>query len=144
MKIKFKKLREDAVIPKKGTEGSSGFDLYSLDITVNGMHVEMSTGIAIEIPEGYEVQVRPRSSALKSFGLNVILGTIDSDYRGEIRIQALIMDQHNFNVYNSDFDIKTPIRVAQLVFVKLPEIELEEVGILNETVRGSSGFGSTG
>lgn len=156
MKIKFKKLRENAVIPKRATEGASGFDLYySPDKNENdklpaemrderltifaGCTKIVETGIAVEVPVGYELQVRSRSGLAAKNGVFVLngIGTIDADYRGEIKVIL-----HNAGKYN--FHIKVGDRIAQLVPMQLPTVIVEVVKELSETERGDGGFGSTG
>lgn len=126
---------------KKGSNGASGFDLVSTvdtDIFPN-RKASIPTGIYIELPHGYELQVRSRSGI--SFKNEAILlngiGTIDSDYRGEIKVPLK-------NLGYKAFQIKKGDRIAQAVITKLPEIELIEVEELEDTERGNNGFGSTG
>lgn len=140
--MKVKKLNEDAQLPTRATNGSAGYDLYlSEDIKIYGGRIELcKTGIAIEIPEGYEGQIRCRSSLAKK-GLMVAngIGTIDSDYRGEIGVL----------IYNSPYIgdmayLTKGERIAQIVFNKVEEAIFEVVDDLCDTDRGEGGFGSTG
>lgn len=162
--VKIKKLNPVAIIPSYAKEGDSGIDLYTLeDTTIPARSaVAIPTGIALEIPYGYEMQVRPRSGISlkgllftrdvtvydkvqpkkqirKSFVVHptVRLGTVDSGYRGEIGIIT----------YNEeDFDIVIPkhTKLAQGVFQQVPRAILEVVNELSNSERGSNGFGSTG
>lgn len=144
MTIKFKKLSEDAIIPQYQTKGAAGFDIHALteqDIAVilAGETKLIKTGLSVEIPEGYELQIRSRSSyALKS-GIIVLNapGTIDADYRGEIGIIL-----HNTSAFN--FGFKKGDRIAQGVIAKVEQPNIEVVEELSSTDRGAGGFGSTG
>ncbi|CAM2974687.1 dUTP diphosphatase [Helicobacter burdigaliensis] len=139
-KIKIKKLNENAIIPQYQTKGASGLDLCSCeDLTIpKGKWTLIPTGLAISIEEGFEVQVRPRSGLALKHGISVLNtpGTIDSDYRGEIKIIAI-------NFGESDFSIKKGERIAQAVLCKVEKAVLEEVDTLDTTLRGEGGFGST-
>ena len=139
--VKVKKLREDAVIPTKGSEGAAGYDLY---LPYGEMFCKkktklVKTGIAIELPEGYEAQVRSRSGLTLKKGLVVANspGTIDCDYRGEIGV--IMYNQGEF-----DRILEAGDRIAQLVIQKVPEVKLDIVEDLVDTERGGGGFGSTG
>lgn len=139
--IKVKKLHHNAIIPTKATEGSAGWDLYALeDFTIYDHSTKLvKTGIALDIPMGWEAQVRSRSSHA-SLGVTVANspGTIDSDYTGEI---CVIM--HNASVMHKHFEAGD--RIAQIVFKRVPQVVLEEVDeIVKKTQRGDGGFGSTG
>lgn len=129
-------------LPKYQTPGSSGLDLHAnLDapITLNKNDIVLvPTGLFIEIPEGYEAQIRSRSSlALKNgiFCLNSP-ATIDSDYRGELKIILASLTDKPFTINNGD-------RIAQMVFAKVEKIDFEEVDSISNTQRGEGGFGST-
>jgi len=141
MKIKVKKLSELAEIPAYQTEEAAGFDLHSIDDVVikAGERKLISTGLAFEIPKGYEIQIRPRSGLAYKHGITVLNtpGTIDSDYRGEIKVLLI-------NHSNEDFEIKVGERIAQAVIKEVIQAEFEEVEVLSETKRGEKGFGSTG
>lgn|GEM_PF-195060 len=140
--LKVKRLHPAAVLPRRSTQGASGLDLYAcLDgggSVILGKHpVLIGTGIALEIPPGYDVQVRPRSG-LSARGVGVTFGTIDSDYRGEVKVTMYLFgDAESFEVKHGD-------RIAQLVITKLADLPLEEVAELSPTERGSGGHGSTG
>lgn len=140
-KIKVMKVVEGAVMPKYATAGASGFDLSAVDIAFIGPGERklISTGLAFEIPKGYELQVRPRSGLALKQGVTVLNspGTIDSDYRGVVGVVLI----------NHGKDIITVLpgeRIAQGVIMKAPQYDLIEVEELTETSRGKGGFGSTG
>ncbi len=141
MEINIKKLSSDVNIPKYQTEGSVGFDLESRDeLTIaSGESALVSTGLAFELPCGYELQVRPRSGLALKHSITVLNtpGTIDSDYRGELKV---ILINHG----KSDFHIAIGDRVAQAVVNRVEIAKLIEVDELSSTERSDSGFGSTG
>jgi dUTP pyrophosphatase len=131
----------DVPLPCRQTSGSAGFDLCSAEEAVIPAHGfgSVGTGLAVELPERAEAQVRPRSGLATRHGIGVLNspGTIDSDYRGEIRIVL-------FNASDRDYKVNRGDRVAQLVFSVLTDIELVEADSLSETGRGQGGFGHTG
>lgn len=140
IKVKIKKLDENAEIPKYKTEGSVGMDLYSVeDVSLPPGGIKLiKTGISIEIPPGFEAQVRPRSGlAVKGVTVVNAPGTIDSDYRGEIKVILTNLNDNVFKITKKD-------RIAQLVFAKYERCEFELSKELSDTKRGSGGFGSTG
>lgn len=149
MKVKIKKLHPDAVIPKYATPGAAGFDLVALeDVEIlPGCTRLVKTGLSVEIPTGYELQVRPRSGTSLKTALRVANapGTVDSDYRGEV---CVIMS--NTNIYQGiDYKakvehIKKGDRIAQGVICPVFQAEFEVVEDLSVTDRGAGGFGSTG
>ena len=141
MKLKVKKLNKDAQVPKKGTSGSAGFDLYaSSDLVIPaGETKSVCTGLSFEIPAGHEIQIRPRSGLTLNTKLRVHLGTIDADYRGEIRIIA-----ENTSKGTDGIKIEKGKRIAQAVIHKLPSFSIEEVVEVSKTERNENGFGSTG
>ena len=130
-------------LPNYETEASAGMDLranISEAITLKPLErCIVKTGLFIELPIGYEAQVRPRSGLAAKFGITVLNapGTIDADYRGEIGVILV-------NLSNDDFTIEPAERVAQLVIAKHEHITWEEVEILEDSTRGAGGFGSTG
>lgn len=140
--VKIKKLHEDAVIPTYGTDGAAGFDFYALeDVHLKPKETKLvKTGIAMAIPQGYEIQVRPRSgmSLKTSFRVPNSPGTIDSDYRGECNVIG-----HNTSSYEH-VTIKKGDRIAQGVLNRVPQASFEVVEELEDTARGAGGFGSTG
>lgn len=136
------KTRDDAIIPEYAHIGDSGADLYSIEtVTIEPLERKlMKTGIAMQIPFGYEACIRPRSGNALNFGYTVLNtpGTIDSNYRGEIGVII-------YNASNEPVHIKKYDRIAQIVFQKLPQLKLVQVDELNnESDRGINGFGSTG
>lgn len=142
-KIKFKRLElgEDLKLPGYMSEDAAGIDIAAghNSIIMPLQTVMIRTGFAVEIPLGYELQCRSRSG-LASQGIIVTNspGTIDSDYRGEIKVLLTnINGSHSFYIQKGD-------RIAQLVLAEVPKIEIEEVTELSETPRGENGFGSTG
>ena len=142
MQIKFKKLCNDAIIPEYQTAGSAGMDICTIDdyVLMPGERKVFQTGLAVAVEDGYEVQVRARSGLSAKEGVTVIngVGTIDSDYRGQIGV-ALVNLNHNCHVTIHKGD-----RIAQLVVNKIEQPEIIVVDELEETVRGEGGFGSTG
>lgn len=157
MKVKFKKLVPEAELPKRSTDGSSGYDIKAIadaavvDCDVGdtmSYYVEYSTGISMELPEGYEAQLRARSSISKTaLYLCNGVGTIDSDYRGEIklrfRVDAGVMEEAELQKKKATI-YKKGEKIGQLVFQKVEHPEIEEVTDTSETERGDGGFGSTG
>lgn len=141
--LKIKRLRPNAKLPKRATPGSTGFDLFACvegndTIVLQGTQPKLiPTGIAIEAPRGYDVQIRPRSG-LSAKGVGVAFGTIDSDYRGEILITMYLFDP------SATFEIKHGDRIAQMVISKVTDLPLVEVEELTPTERGAGGHGSTG
>ena len=140
-KILFKKLRPEAIIPEYATPGASGMDVASpVDVTIEaGETVMIKLGFAIAVPEGYELQVRPRSGlSLKTkLRLPNAPGTIDSDYRGEVKVILA-------NLGSEPFPVRRGERIAQLVPAPVLKAEWREVKSLDDTDRGAGGFGSTG
>ena len=140
-RIMFKKLSEDAKIPICKTKGDAGFDVSSSENTTIPAKKSalVSTGFALGIPLGYEAQVRPRSGLAAKYMVTVLNapGTIDAGYRGEVKVVLI-------NHSDKDFVINKGDRIAQLVFKRVEECSLYEVDNLDETERGSGGFGSTG
>jgi dUTP pyrophosphatase len=141
MKLKIKKLNSDAIIPAYQTKEAAGFDLHSIeDVIINpGERKLIGTGLAFEIEKGYEIQIRPRSGLAYKHGITVLNtpGTIDSDYRGEIKVLLI-------NHAKEAFEIKKGDRIAQAVVAPVIQAEIIEVEKLSDTERGSGGFGSTG
>ena len=144
MKIKLKKLDENAIMPTNGTKYSAGYDLYALTKTgvqrvLTGQTEKIGTGISVAIPEGYFGAIFARSGLATKQGLRPAncVGVIDADYRGEI-IVALHNDSNECkSVHDGD-------RIAQLVVLPYLSVEFEEVEELEDTERGDNGFGSTG
>lgn len=130
-------------IPQYQSEQASGCDLYAdieEDIILEaGTYCTVPTGIRVEIPDGYEAQVRPRSGLALKYGIGVLNtpGTIDADYRGEIKVILFNLGREPFNIGSGD-------RIAQLVFNQVVRGEFVQVEYLKDTMRGSGGFGHTG
>ena len=143
VKILIKKTNKEVTTPKYKTDGSSGVDLSAFlekKVVIKPNSSELiPTGLQVAIPEEYEIQIRPRSglAAKESIGVLNSPGTIDSDYRGELKIIL-------FNHGKEDFIINNGDRIAQMVLVPIIKMEFEEVDSLPDTVRGQGGFGSTG
>jgi dUTP pyrophosphatase len=152
VELKIKKIDERAIVPQYQHEGDAGFDFtaiidhrdamgeYSETVEVApGEKYIVSTGLSMAVPKGYELQVRPRSGLAYKSGITVINspGTVDSGYRGEVKVILL-------NTGASRFKISTGDRIAQGVINKLPTVSIREVDELDETERGTGGFGSTG
>ena len=142
VKVLVKRLNSKVNLPEYKTSGSSGMDLMAfidspIKIAPNTLEL-VPTGLSIAIPKDLEIQIRPRSSlaAKSSIGVLYTPGTIDSDYRGELKIIL-------FNHGNKDFIVNSNDRVAQMVLTPVIKMELEEVDQLPVTIRGSGGFGST-
>ena len=141
MKIKFKKLNEEAIIPEFKTSGAAGMDIASIEsVTLEPMQFKIvKTGLAVEIPDGYEIQVRPRSGMACKKGITVINtpGTIDADYRGEIGVGLINLSPVSVLIGHGE-------RIAQLIVNKIEQPEIEVVTELSDTERGAGGFGHTG
>jgi dUTP pyrophosphatase len=134
---------QEKLLPRRATPHASGFDLASASpdpiVLRKGERTLVATGVAIALPHGYEAQIRPRSGLAFKNGITVLNtpGTIDSDYRGEIKV---ILINHG----DADFKIEFGMRIAQLVIARVEMMELVMVSELTNTVRGEQGFGSSG
>ena len=143
VKILVKKSDKNIKLPAYKTSGSSGMDLVAYiknKITINpGKTAIIPTGIAVAIPKNYEIQIRPRSGLAAKKGITVLNtpGTIDADYRGEIKIILINLSKKSFVVKSGD-------RIAQMILCPVAKGRLKEVKNLPKTVRGKGGFGSTG
>jgi dUTP pyrophosphatase len=141
--LKILKADPRVILPKYESEGASGMDLRAFldsEQTIPPMgRVIIPTGLKIEVPEGYEAQVRPRSGLALKTGVTVLNspGTIDSDYRGDVNIILVNLSTNNVTIKDGE-------RIAQLVIAPVCRSHVAEVGELAQSVRGSSGFGSTG
>jgi dUTP pyrophosphatase len=142
-KILIKKLSKNISLPKYETEGSSGMDLTAnIDKPIEikpGKSVIIPTGLALSIPKNYEIQIRPRSGLAAKNQISVLNtpGTIDADYRGELKVILI-------NLSDKIFKIEKGLRIAQMVLCPVIKAVLKEVDELEKTKRGSGGFGSTG
>ena len=142
VKLLIKKLHKNIILPEYKTDGSSGMDLMAnVEQTVKILPGEkkiISTGIMLAIPEQYEIQIRPRSGLAAKNGISILNtpGTIDSDYRGEIKVILINLGKYTFEINKND-------RIAQMIVCPIIKAELKEVESLPETIRGGGGFGST-
>jgi dUTP pyrophosphatase len=144
VKLKFKKLEHfKGSLPAYATAGASGLDVRAcLDESISlspGERALIPTGLSVEIPHGYEIQVRPRSGLAISKGLSLVNtpGTVDADYRGEIKVIVINLGQENIEIQDQE-------RIAQLVVCPIVQAQIEESIDLGQTARGDGGFGSTG
>lgn len=146
MQVKILKLRPDAVLPTYESENASGCDLRAClsgrpvpEYIKPGKTVLVPTGIALELPTGWEAQIRPRSGLAMKHSVTVANtpGTIDADYRGEISVILINLGERAFRLQHG-------MRVAQLVVTPVLQVEWQEVRELSDTARGEQGFGSTG
>ncbi len=141
--VNLKVLSTSASIPSYQTFGASGCDVSACiaeSLTVApGQRLAVPTGLAFELPEGYEIQVRPRSGLALKQGLTVLNapGTIDSDYRGELKVILVNLGQESVTINSGD-------RIAQLVLAEVIRMQVTVVEILGDSARGENGFGSTG
>ncbi len=140
MKVKVKNI-SGFELPHYETSGSAGLDIRSTESLMlePGQRALLATGLFLEIPVGFEAQIRPRSGLAIKFGITMVNspGTIDCDYRGEIKVILINHGQENFLIDRGD-------RIAQMVFAPILQISWEPVSTLNESDRGADGFGSTG
>lgn len=144
MEITVSITREPGVkLPAYATSGSAGMDIHAMLAEAVTLHPGerrlIPTGLKIELPEGFEAQIRPRSGLALKYGMTVLNtpGTIDSDYRGEIGVVLINLGQEDFEVKNGD-------RIAQMVVAPYPQVKWNEVLILDNTVRGEGAYGHTG
>ena len=143
VKVLIKKLNPNVKLPTYKTSGASGMDLKAfIEESINlkpGKSCLIPTGLSVAFSEKYEIQIRPRSGLAAKNNISILNtpGTIDSDYRGEIKIILFNHGSENFIINNKD-------RVAQMVFTPIIKMELEETNELPESIRGDGGFGSTG
>ena len=141
--IKIVKLHKNAVLPEYQTVGAAGADIHAcLETPVTLVPMErrmVPTGLAMALPEGYEVQIRARSGMSIKHGITMVngVGTIDCDYRGELGVLLI-------NLSEEPFTIEPGMRIAQMVIAKYERVEWREVDQLGETERGGGGYGSTG
>jgi dUTP pyrophosphatase len=143
MKINIKKLNDAAILPSYQSEGAAGMDLHAcikkpIKIGPNERTL-IPTGIAIEVPVGYEAQVRARSGLAHKYGISLTngIGTIDADYRGEVGVLLI-------NLGEKAFIVEPNMRIAQLVLAQYEKVTWNQTNSLTETTRNESGFGSSG
>jgi dUTP pyrophosphatase len=140
MSLGVKKLTYDAIVPTRGSDGAVGYDLYSSEDAVvpcQAGRALVGTGITVILPQGVYGRVAPRSGLAVKHCINVGAGVIDPDYTGEIKVVL-------FNHGDKDFEMKKGDRIAQLVLERCETPPIEEISIVEDTERGSGGFGSTG
>jgi len=143
IKVKLKRLPhgQDLPLPAYETAGAAGMDLRAAEdmMLSPGARALVPTGLSIALPEGYEAQVRPRSGLAVKHGVTVLNapGTIDCDYRGEVKVPLINHGQQEFVIVRGD-------RIAQMVIAPVTRIAWSEVDVLDQTVRGAGGFGSSG
>ena len=143
VKVLIKKLNPNVKLPSYKTDGASGMDLMAfIEKSINlepGKSCLVSTGLSVAFPKEYEIQIRPRSGLAAKNNISILNtpGTIDSDYRGELKIILFNHGNQNFKINNND-------RIAQMVLTPIIKMELEEVNDLPESIRDKGGFGSTG
>ncbi len=139
IRLKVKKLREDALLPVRKRKGDAGLDLYSVEEVVlkPGEWKAVSTGIAVEIPQGYFGLVKDRSGLALKHALHCLAGVIDENYRGEVKVVLI-------NLGDKEVKLEKHSRIAQLLIIPYLETEVEEVEELSDTERGEKGFGSSG
>lgn len=164
--VKVKRLHPDAVMPTKAHAADAGIDLVAVEdaIIEPGETALIKTGLAFELPEGFEMQIRPRSGVTLKTKLRVQLGTVDSNYRGEVGVivdnigsgepayVSLISDisgettiDNEGNLYDTPtYIIRKGDRIAQAIIQRIPDVELIEVEALGDSERGEGGFGSSG
>ena len=137
--LKVKKLTDNARIPRKGLPGAAGYDLYSAYeyCITPGSCIKVQTDIAVKVPKGCYGRIAPRSSLALMHSISIEGGVIDPDYIGNI---GILMRNQGKTAYN----VKKGDRCAQLILEKIQVVELEEVEVLQETMRGTQGYGSTG
>ena len=140
LEINVKKLSENAIVPTQGTKFAAGYDLYAAEdsVVVCGTRKLIKTNISMEITPGYYGRIAPRSGLAYKSGIDVLAGVIDSDYRGDIGVILYNTDK------NIDFEIKKGDRIAQIIFEACYSATLNTVENLDNTLRESGGFGSTG
>ena len=137
--LNVKKLDEDSVVPTKANGSDAGYDLYASHGTILQKHVHklIKTGISMAIPDGYVGLIWPRSGMAYKYGIDVFAGVIDSSYRGEIGVVL-------YNSQYSNYSIEKGDRIAQILFQRIENFDLNLVENLDDTNRGTGGFGSSG
>lgn len=143
MKVKFKRLDERATTPTRGSTSAAGYDLYAVVdepvIIQSGETIKINTGLCMEIPDGYSGKIYPRSGLATKYGLRPAncVGVVDADYRGEVMVALHNDSKEPQTICQGD-------RIAQLIIEQFFVVDFDEVDELNDTDRGSGGFGSTG
>jgi dUTP pyrophosphatase len=158
MQLKVKRLTETAKLPVKAKQGDMGFDIFADEdktICADDLNASVSTGVAIELPHGYGAFLVGRSGLTSESLFRVNLGVIDQGYRGEIRVMNDVLEKVPYKIYGDNhslldfeyedtFEINKGDKIAQLIILPIPQIEVIEVSELSDTDRGANGFGSTG
>ena len=140
--VEIQLVNKNAIIPQKMSELAAGYDVFAYlekDITLKPLsRALIPTGFAMALPAGYEAQIRPRSGLAVKYGLTVLNspGTIDADYRGEVKIILINLSENEFVITNG-------MRIAQMIITKHESVNFKEVEILDTTIRGAGGFGHT-
>lgn len=141
--IKFKKTAHDVQVPSYQTEGSAGMDIRAYlkePVLLKPLQRELiPTGLKMELPHGYEAQVRPRSGMSIKHGITLVncVGTVDEDYRGELCVPVINLSNEEYTIQNGD-------RIAQMIISAVTKADIEVTSEISDTQRGSGGFGSTG
>lgn len=138
--LQIKRTRDTAILPTRGSPGAAGYDLYSTDhvVILGGQRARISTGLIVVLPPGTYGRIAPRSGIAFSHGIDVLAGVVDADYQGEVNVIL-------HNTGHVDFTVMRGDRIAQLILEKIVTPDVIEIDTLpGETVRGASGFGSTG
>lgn len=141
--LKLQKLDENVTVPSYQTQGAAGMDLCAFlkeSVTLKSLERKLiPTGLKMELPHGYEAQIRPRSGMSIKHGITLIncIGTIDEDYRGELCVPVVNLSTEEFTINNGD-------RIAQMIISPVTKADIEVVTELSDTQRGEGGFGSTG
>jgi dUTP pyrophosphatase len=142
IEVAVRRLRDDAVLPRQAYEGDAGLDLSACERVLlgPGERAVVPTGVAVEIPDGYAGFVQPRSGLAARHGITIVNspGLVDSGYRGEVLVVLLNTDR------NESFTVEPGMRIAQLVVLPVPQVDLSEVEALAESERGARGHGSSG
>lgn len=138
MEVKLQRLHPNAKVPTQGTAGSAGWDLYSVErgMIASEDVLVFSTGWKVEVPEGYYLEIKGRSG-LATKGIWAHIGTVDADFRGEMKV---VLVNHSDGIY----EVKEGDRIAQCILHPVVSTSFKEVSVLSETTRGANGYGSTG
>jgi dUTP pyrophosphatase len=145
LKLRVKKLSDNATIPTKGSSSAAGYDLYSAEDVIVPFHERMliKTDIAVEIPIGYYGRIAPRSGLALNEGIEILAGVVDADYRGPVGVIAYNTSTRSQKSMRG-WEVKKGDRIAQLIIEKCLDLPIEELIDLSSTERGAGGFGSTG
>lgn len=147
MILKVKRLVPEAILPTRGSKGAVGYDLYAAETVTlySGRHATVGTGIAVAIPEGCYGRIAPRSGLAARYGIDVLGGVVDPDYRGEVKVVlANLSDGLTDTRLYHFIDVHRGERIAQLIIERCETPDVVETDDLDATERGAGGFGSTG